>query len=119
MLPRERPQGTRVTGIDFTGPLQYKHKTSSKKCYILLFNCSLSRAVHLELLPNQSTDDFVKALKRFVARRARPELVFSDNAKTVIAAEEWIKWVSNDDSLHEYLEQQNIKRRFNLSRAPW
>ena len=84
-----------IIGIDFAGPLQYK-KLSKKFC-ILIFSCSLSRAVHLELLPNQTTDDFIKARKRFVARRARPELMFSGNAKTFIAAERWIKRVSNED----------------------
>ena len=122
LLPLERTQGTRafqVIGTDFAGPLTYRYKNNCKKCYILLFSCSLIRAVHLVLLPNQTTEEFIKALKGFVARRARPEVMYSDNAKSFIAAKKWIKRVSEDDKLNEYLGQQTISWRFNLSRAPW
>ena len=122
LLPLERTQGTRafqVIGTDFAGPLTYIRGKSSRKCYILLFSCSLTRAVHIELLPSQETDEFIKALKRFVSRRARPEVLYSDNAKSFVSAEKWIKKVCRDDRLDEYLGQQKISWRFNLSRAPW
>ena len=51
----------------------YKLKTKKEgKAYSLLFACSLTRAVHLELLPNQTDEEFTKHLRRFIARRGRP-----------------------------------------------
>ena len=70
-----------VVGVDFAGLIAYK--TSSKretgKAYILLFACSLIRAIHLELLSNQMIEEFIKGLKRFIARKGRPQKVYSDN----------------------------------------
>jgi len=63
-------------GMDFAGPLYFrifldidKVRKDSLKCYILLIACATSRAVHLELVPDQSKDSFIRAFKRFVARR--------------------------------------------------
>ena len=57
-----------------------------KKSYILLFTCSLTRAIHLELFPDQTKEEFIRALKRLIARRGCPETIYSDNAKTFVAA---------------------------------
>ena len=76
-----------VIGTDCTGPIYYrtKLKRESKAC-ILLFSCSLSRAVHLELTPNLTTNEFIKCFKRLIARRGMPKTVYSDNAKLFQAA---------------------------------
>ena len=59
-LPTDRTQGSapfKVIGLDFAGLIGYKLKTKKEgKPYILLFACSLTRAVHLELLPNQTAE---------------------------------------------------------------
>lgn len=45
-----------VVGVDFAGPIRYKqHKKSERKAYLTIFTCSLSRAVHLELLLSLET----------------------------------------------------------------
>ena len=54
---------------------QIMAKNKSKrvlKVYILLFTCRVSRAIHLEILTNQTTEEFIEALKRLIARRGRP-----------------------------------------------
>jgi hypothetical protein len=39
-----------VIGVDFAGPLRYKiSKREEGKCYVLIFTCAASRAIHLEL----------------------------------------------------------------------
>ncbi|XP_064470175.1 uncharacterized protein LOC135384923 [Ornithodoros turicata] len=52
-LPRDRLSQSapfEVTGTDFAGPLYYKcSKDGGRKCYILIFTCAVTRAVHLEL----------------------------------------------------------------------
>ena len=71
-LPVERTEGLypfQVVGVDYAGPIVYKaSKKLEGKAYILLFACSLTRAVHLELLTEQTTEGFTKCLKRLIAR---------------------------------------------------
>ena len=59
-----------VIGTDFAGPIYYRTKTKKEqKAYILIVSCSVGGAVHLELIPNTTTKEFIKCLKRLVARR--------------------------------------------------
>ena len=71
-LPPDRTNGCRsfqVIGLDFAGPITYKGKKDSlKQAYILLITCSLSRAVHIELVVSQKIEEFIRAFKCFVAR---------------------------------------------------
>lgn len=70
-------------GVDFAGPLFVKSKIGeSKKAYIALFSCCVTRAVHLELVEDLTSQTFRRALRRFSSRRGTPALIVSDNAKT-------------------------------------
>ena len=59
LLPVERTTQNlpfKIFGIDYAGPLIYKMEGGKEtKVYISLFTYSLTRAIYLELLPNQST----------------------------------------------------------------
>ena len=123
-LPLERTTGStpfKVIGVDYAGPIRYLNKTKKeKKAYVALYVCSLTRAVY------QSDESSLsrpitksKYLKRFIARKGRPEKIFSDNGKTFVATEKWLKRVRNDEKLNDWLAKQDIKWKFNLSRAPW
>ena len=81
-LPEFRTQPSRSferVGIDYFGPL---HIDDGSKVWGLLITCATSRAVHLEVVKSQSTDDLQIALRRFFALRGTPSLVVSDNAKS-------------------------------------
>ena len=68
-----------VIGTDFVGPTYYCTKTKKEsKAYILIFSCSVSRGVHLELIPNTTTEEFLKCLKRLIARRGKPSTIYSE-----------------------------------------
>ena len=75
-------------GVDYAGPITttpYKGRCNkTMKSYIALFVCFTTRAVHLELVSDLSTDAFIAALKRFVARRGRPKDIYSDNGKNFV-----------------------------------
>lgn len=122
-LPRDRTEGEnafQVVGVDFAGPLKYrKGRNHEGKAYITLYACSLTRGIYLELLPSLETGEFLRCLKRFIARRGRPEKIYSDNGSTFVAAAKWLKQVMTDERLNEFLSRQEIKWQFNLSRAPW
>ena len=72
----------KMIGTDYTSPIYCKVMTKKRKTYILLFTCSITHAVHLERLPNQSTSEFIKAFQKLIARRGSPNIVYSYNAKT-------------------------------------
>lgn len=53
----------------------------------------VSRAIHLEPAENLSTEAFLAALQRFVARRGLPHEIFSDNATGVMSVKSVLKKV--------------------------
>ncbi|XP_055714197.1 uncharacterized protein LOC129808445 [Phlebotomus papatasi] len=65
-----------TTGIDYAGPFSTKcSKTrgiKTYKGYIALFVCLATKATHLEYVSDLSTEAFLAALKRFIARRGKP-----------------------------------------------
>ncbi|XP_067121310.1 uncharacterized protein [Centruroides vittatus] len=72
-----------VTGVDLAGPLYLRDK---QKCWIVLYTCAVYRAVHLELLTSLSTKAFLQTFRRFVARRGRPSVIYSDNGTNFVGA---------------------------------
>ena len=83
-LPRDRTEGNRpfqVVGVDFAGPIKYRvSKKTQGKAYVTLFACSLCRAINLELTKTMETSEFLRTLKRLIARKGRPNKIYSDNA---------------------------------------
>ena len=53
-----------------------------QKCYILLFTCSVSRPIQLELTNDLSVEPLKLAVCRFNSRRGTPSCFKSDNFKT-------------------------------------
>ena len=122
-LPTTRTQGTnpyQVIGVDYAGPIRYRvSKQREGKAYVLLYACSLTRGIYLDLLPNLETEECLKSLKQFIARRGRPERIYSDNGRTFVGAANWIRAVMKDERLQTCLSINQIKWQFNLSHAPW
>ena len=51
-------------GTDFVDPIYYQAKSKKQaKALILIFSCSLSKAIHLELIANSTTLKFNKSLR--------------------------------------------------------
>ena len=121
-LPSTRTQGStpfEVVGVDFAGLIRYKKGKSEKAVYLALFACSLCRAVHLELTTSLEAKEFIAVLKKFITRRGRPRLVYSDNGSMFKATKSWLKQVEQDEHLNAKLAELAIEWRFNLSRTPW
>lgn len=76
------------TGVDFAGHFMVKTSTarsaSYQKCYVSLFICLTTKAIHLELVQSLSTEAFIAALSRFVARRGIPNHMYSDQGTNFI-----------------------------------
>ena len=109
-----------VIGTDFAGPIRYKRtQKKERKAYLAIFACSLSRAVHLELLRNMETDTLILCFKRYIARRGRPRVIYSDNGGSFVKTAKWITNLRQNEKLQGLLEQHAISWKFNLSCVPW
>ena len=124
-LPLDRTQGSTplevIIGVNFAGPLNY-HISRSKtegKAYIALYSCSLMRAVYLDVKQSLETSEFIRSLKRFIACCGCPVKIYSDNGKTFVGTEKWLKQIMHDEQVQDYLAHQNMKWQFNLSRTSW
>ena len=111
------------TGLDYLGPLYVRISDSSKKVWICLFTCLVTRAIHLELVSDMSTEEFLFALRRFVALRGTPKEIFSDNAlqfKTANATLDLVwKNVIKSEYVQTYASRSGIKWTFIVEMAPW
>ena len=123
-LPKFHVQESRPfshTAIDFAGPLHVKTfgVTKSEKMWICLYTCCVTRAVHNYVVPDMSTETFVRSLKRFCARRGTPLVVVSGNVKTVRAAAKVFQNVITHPDVKRYCSDLSFKWHFNLEKAPW
>ena len=106
--------------MDYAGLLYYKSKSKKDlKAYILLFSCSVSRAVYFELVLNLTTTEFIKSFKKLIWRRGKANIIYSDNAKTFKAEAKWLNSVKRDVKFHDFLNKIRIIWKFNPSTAPW
>ena len=68
------------TGLDYLGPMFVRTGKDQQKVWICLFTCLVTRAVHLELLRDMSTEEFLLAFRRFISQRGCPNEIISDNS---------------------------------------
>ncbi|PFX21287.1 G-protein-signaling modulator 2 [Stylophora pistillata] len=69
------------TAMDMFGPIQIKlGRKTLKEAQVIIFTCMTSRAIHLELVTNKTSDAFFMAFRRFACLRGYP-IVCSDREK--------------------------------------
>jgi len=86
-LPKDRvtkADSFSVISIDYFGPLYYKVHLNDKaiemkKLWVCVFSCLITRCLHLELVLDSSTEEFLNCFRLFVARRGLPRKIISDN----------------------------------------
>ena len=88
------------TGVDFAGPLYIR---GNEKAWICLYTCGATRAVHLEMVPGLSAQNFILCFRRFAARRGLPQRMVSDNAKTFKSAKKIIERILGDPTVRRIL----------------
>ena len=101
------------TGIDYIGPV-YVYPTPSgqnkklEKVMIIIYTRASTRAVYLDVVPDNSSASLVRSLQRFKSRRGSPKLVISDNAKCF-----------KGSSFKKYIQNEGIDWEFILERSQW
>ena len=121
-LPRDRVNLVRPylnVGVDYTGFIMVKEGESEVKYYLLILTCLSTRAIHLELLPNQSTEQFVLALVRFCNVYGIPEAIYSDNALSFVSGALVMQEVFTSDEFKSAFGTHSIKHIKIPLGAPW
>jgi len=130
LLPVDRtspaPPFSKV-GVDYAGPFLTKRGHTRKpvtiKSYACLFVCLATRAVHLELCLDLTTEEFMAALRRFCARRGLPSHVYSDNGTNFVGAHREFNHIrellkaSRDKILH-FSQENEVEWSFIPPRTP-
>lgn len=116
-------------GVDYAGPVYIKYgfvrKPTIIKAYICVFVSLSVKAVHLELVSDLTTEAFIAALRRFMARRGRPSTIWSDHGTNFVGAaheiKELIQFLKEKRAqrvISEFCSAQNIKWKFIPEHAP-
>lgn len=130
-LPKHRVEPLRAflnTGIDFCGPVYVKRGIrgqSHVKAYIAVFVCFATKAVHLELVGDLTTESFLAALKRFISRRGRCANIYSDNATNFTGANrelgelrELFLSEQHNNKVYNTMATEHVKWHFIPARSP-
>lgn len=85
-----------ITGIDFAGPFQVKSSTLRQspylKSYVSVFVCFSTKAIHLEICSDLTTESFLAAFTRFISRRGLPKKIMSDNGTNFVGASNTLRF---------------------------
>lgn len=116
-------------GVDYAGP--FYHKDGSRKaakflkCYIAIFICFATKAVHIELATDLSTEAFLNVFKRFISRRGCPSDIYSDNGLNFVGADHQLKELATlfrnqaiQQQIVDYMTTKKINWHFMPPRAP-
>ncbi|XP_059047432.1 uncharacterized protein LOC131842884 [Achroia grisella] len=111
------------SGVDYAGPINIKTTKGrghrAYKGYICVFVCMSTRAVHLEVASDMSTQAFLAAFRRFVSRRGHCNQVWSDNGTNFVGAARELKELSAIQSqISEHLENLGTEWHFIPPHAP-
>jgi len=131
-LPKDRVTINRpftVCGVDFAGPFSIKtslrRNAPVNKGYVCLFVCFATKAIHMELVCDLSTEAFLNALKRFTNRRGVCSVIYSDNATNFVGANRrllQLKNIFHNDKnmeiIQDTLTETGIQWKFIPPRSP-
>ncbi|GFW77336.1 integrase catalytic domain-containing protein [Trichonephila clavipes] len=101
--------------VDLAGPLHLKDR---RKGWVVLFTCAVFRAVHFELITSLSTAAFLQSLRRFISRRGRPTIIYSDNGTNFVGSNSTLNSIDWDVVMSK-ANIQKIKWKFNPPSAAW
>ena len=82
-------------GLDYCGPLYIKEKRFQNrkrlKVYVAIYVFMGTKAVHLELVSDLTTEAFTASLKRLFSRRGKSSSIYTDNGKNFVGANHELK----------------------------
>lgn len=128
-LPAPRIQQVKPfakTGVDYAGPFMTKtsrlRKAPFVKSYIAAFVCMSTKACHLELVSELTTEAFIAALQRFTSRRGRCSDLYSDQGRNFIGCNNELRRIvknhAHDCAVQDFCSTQHIQFHFQPPNSP-
>ena len=109
------------SGIDYFGRFYVVVKHSTEKRWGLLFTCLKTRALHIEVVNSLDTSSCVMGIKRFIARRGTPQVLWAENETNFTGAEKELSAcfkALNQRTIASKLSQKGIKWQFKPPSSP-
>ena len=108
-------------GEDYMGHFWVKVEVSGStvKMFVLSFTCLNIRAVHFELLPDMSTQNFVLAFQRFCNMYSLHQILYCDNVKTFIKGGSILENSLQAKEFQDELERLDIRHIRNPLYSVW
>ena len=107
-LPKERITPDAVfdkVGLDYAGPVYLKRGSVRRpvivKAYVCVFVSLSVKAVHIEAVSDLTSEAFLACLRRFISRRGKPVLLWSDHGSNFVGARRILK------ELYEFMQQRD------------
>ena len=92
---RQPEKPFQISGVDYAGPYDIlTHKgcgAKSYKGYLVVFICMATKAVHLELVSDYDSQNFIAAFRRFTSTRGACTSLVSDRGTTFVGADNILK----------------------------
>ena len=112
-LPKDRFQEAApftYCAVDMFGLFKVKVIRSEVKRYGAMFICLARRKVHTEVSHSMTTDSFIQALRRLIARRGNVRQIRSENGPNLAGAEQELIHAFNEmdhTKIQGFLENNN------------
>ncbi|GFW26490.1 integrase catalytic domain-containing protein [Trichonephila clavipes] len=116
-----------IAGLDLCGPFLVKYRNQRKgtlsKVYICVCICFSTKAIHLELLSELTSNALIATLKRFATSRGKCSKIYTDNATNFVGANSILKKFHKlinfpDENLAKYFVSENIDWKFIPPKSP-
>nr|XP_042896709.1 uncharacterized protein LOC122269122 [Parasteatoda tepidariorum] len=127
-LPKDRIVPSRPfdkVGLDFAGPILTKPNLKRSKVviksYIAIFICFSTKATHFEVVSDLTTDAFLACLRRFISRRSKPSIIWSDNASNFKGARNVLNSMlelCQSNSVKKFSAEEGIQWHFTPPASP-
>ncbi|KAG7198908.1 hypothetical protein KM043_015726 [Ampulex compressa] len=117
------------TGVDYCGPFCVKEgrrrNAKVSKAYAAIFICMCTKAIHIELVADMTTESFLGCLKRFMSRRRKPAHIYSDNGSNFVGANRELRELTaavfsrdGQERVANFLNVEGVDWHFIPPRAP-
>lgn len=96
-----------------------RRNARNHKAYVAIFVCFATKAIHIELVSDLTSNTFIAALERFISRRGKPSYMPSDNGTIFVGAQnqlrEFFDFLNKEqvqDDVKQFLRDQQTFWRF-------
>ena len=88
-------------GVDYFGPLFMTVNRQTQKVWVCLYTCFATRTIHLELMNDMTTQQFLLGFRRVIVRHGKPNKIYFRQCGPIQACFGHFKQVMRTDSYRE------------------